>query len=104
MLLVAKGAEADPHKLALSNMLVETALEEAKVCCTGRRVVTAGDLHAKPFSGCCRLTCTAFYKFHGGAPAEGKLDYQRGLWPANLVLTSSGCARPPNAHSSTRRW
>ena len=43
-----QGAADDPHKLALTNKLLEAVICEARVCGTGQPVILTGDLNAEP--------------------------------------------------------
>ena len=43
-----QGAAEDPHKLALTNKLLEAVICEAKSCGTGQPVIIAGDFNGEP--------------------------------------------------------
>ena len=43
-----QGASDDPHKLALTNKLLEAVICEEKACGTGQPVIISGDLNAEP--------------------------------------------------------
>ena len=43
-----QGFSDDPHKLSLTNKLLEAVISEAKVCGTGQPVNVAGDFNAEP--------------------------------------------------------
>ena len=43
-----EGAENDPHKLALTDQLLNSVLAEAEMCCSGQPFMLVGDLNADP--------------------------------------------------------